>query len=370
MGNRKIVKVGILTLPLKGNYGGVLQAYALLTFLKKKGYNAFLVDRQWDIRKKKTISYWIQKFFFHHFLIKNVKRFSDRWIVPRTNKIDSQSEMINLNKDNFDAFIVGSDQVWRVEHTGGVKNNFFLDFVEDPNVKRISYAPSFGKDSVDVKEKERKTISKLLKKFTAISVRESSGIDICKNQFDVDAIQVVDPTLLLSAKEYLPIIESKINRSQTKVLTTYVLDNSFEKNEKIQEIANVLGLKVKSINYKKNPSLLLKKPSLDIYNYVYPSVSNWLRGFQEADFVVTDSFHGTLFSIIFRKQFIVIGNEKRGMARFQSILSMLELEDRLITSSDKSYIDLLDKPIDYSKTEKILSKEIAKSSDFLLNALE
>lgn len=369
MDNKKTLKVGILTLPLKGNYGGVLQAYALLTFLRKNGYDAYLVDRQWDTRTKKTIGYRIKKFVFHHYLIRNVKSFSDKWIVPRTGKIYSQDEMNNINKEGFDAFIVGSDQVWRVENTKGVKNNFFLDFVSDAKVRRISYAPSFGKDSVDVNEDERNTISGLLKEFTAVSVRERSGIDICKNRFSIDAVQVLDPTMLLDSSEYISIIGKMHHKPLSKILTTYVLDNSSKKNEKIEEVARFLDLKTRSINYRKDPNLLLKRPSLDIHNYVYPTVSNWLKGFQEAEFVITDSFHGTLFSIIFRKQFVVIGNEKRGMARFQSILSLLGLEDRLIMDSDEKYIDILDKPIDYANTEKILFEEMAKSRDFLFKAL-
>lgn len=362
-------KVGILTLPLKGNYGGVLQAFALLTFLKNKGYNAYLVDRQWDARRKKTIVYYFQKYFFHNYIIKNVKKFCDKWIQPRTYKIDTQEKMDAINKEGFDAFIVGSDQVWRVEHIGGIKNNFFLDFVKDNNVKKLSYAASFGKDTVDGSKEKLAEISKLMKEFDGISVRENSGIKLCKEVFDVDAIQVLDPTLLLNAKDYLPIIEKKYQKRLTKCLTVYVLDTKKEKWDIIRNVAQKLGLEINSINYKKNPSLIIKNRGLDFYNYVYPPMSNWLRGFRDADFIVTDSFHGMLFSVIFKKQFLIIGNVKRGLARFNSFLKMLNLEHRLITENTKDYLDTIENNIDFEKVYEILEQERYKSEMFLNNKL-
>lgn len=363
------MKIGILTLPLKGNYGGVLQAYALQTFLKKEGHDVFLIDRQWDVRKNKTWVYRIQKFVFHYIIRKNVMRFCEEWIQPKTKRIDNQEEMKTIDKEGFDAVVVGSDQVWRVEHTGGVKNNFFLDFISSNKTKKISYAASFGKDSVDVTKENSKKIAQLLKDFTAISVREKSGIKICSEVFDVNAIQVLDPTLLLLKEDYLPIIEKKHIKPLRGVLTTYVLDTAPEKMMIIDKVSTKLGLKVNSINYKKNPALLIKNKGIDIHNYIYPSVSNWLRGFRDADFIITDSFHGMLFSVIFKKQFIVIANERRGLARFESFLTTIGLQSRLISSKNKDYEKILENNIDYKLVDKILDDEKKYSKLFLLNSL-
>lgn len=362
-------KVGILTLPLRGNYGGVLQAFALQTFLKQNGFEAYLVDRRWDIRNNKTLSYYIQKFVFHYVIRKKVMDFCDEWIVPKTAKIDSQAQMKAINKANFDAFIVGSDQVWRLEHIGGVKDNFFLDFVESPKVKKIAYAASFGKDSVDGSPERLKKVSLLMQKFNAISVREKSGVSICSDVFDVKAEHVIDPVLLLNYEDFLPIIEMKHSKKLNQKLITYVLDDSEENKALIKSASLELGLEIESINYKKDPALLLKNKAFDFYNYIYPSVSNWIRGFRDADFIITDSFHGTVFSILFKKQFIVIGNEKRGLARFNSILGKLGLTHRLLTDSNKFNKSMLFDKIDYESVFDLLEIERKKSKSFLLDAL-
>ena len=361
-------KIGVLTLPLKGNYGGVLQAFALTTFLKNNGFDAYLVDRQWN-QKKKNISYYIQKIIFHHLVIGKVKKFTNKWIHPKTFEIRSQEMMKELNNEGFDAFVVGSDQVWRVEHTSGVKNNYFLDFVDDKKVKKIAYAASFGKDSVDGDEEKLKEISELLKDFNAISVREESGVKICSDIFNVEAKQVLDPVLLLNSNDYIQIIDKSSSKLKN-TLTTYVLDASVVNNNIINDVSKKLNLDAVSINYKKDPALLLKNKSLDFYNYIYPSVSNWLRGFRDAEFIVTDSFHGTVFSILFKKQFLVIGNEKRGLARFNSILGKLGLLDRLITRKNPYNVEMLSKKIDYERVYKVLESEKTFSKNFIINALK
>jgi hypothetical protein len=369
MNNEKAVKkIGVLTLPLKGNYGGVLQAFALTTFLKKNGYDAILIDRQWNIQQS-GISYLIKKVIYHHLLIRKVKSFCAKWINPKTKKIVSQEQMNELNDFGFDAVVVGSDQVWRVEHTVGVGNNYFLDFIKNKRTKKISYAASFGKDSVDGDADKLSKIASLLKEFTAISVREESGVKICDEVFNAEAKQVLDPVLLLNSDDYLPII-NKSSSKLSKTLTTYVLDASDKNNKIIQDVSDSLELNAVSINYKKDPGLLLKRKSLDFYNYMYPSVSNWLRGFRDAEFIVTDSFHGTIFSILFKKQFLVIGNEKRGLARFNSILGKLGLMDRLITNKNKYNREVLSKPIDFKLIHEKLEKEKTFSKSFLLEALK
>lgn len=363
------MKIGVLTLPLKGNYGGVLQAYALITFLKQKGHDVYLIDRQWDSRAKKTPMYLIQKFVFHNIIRRNVMRFCDEWINPKTRKIDSQLEMAKLNNDEFGAIIVGSDQVWRVEHTGGVKNNYFLDFVKIPNVKKISYAASFGKDSVDGDKNKLLEIKSLLKSFNSISVREDSGVSICKEVFDVDATHVLDPVLLVDKDVFNPIIDRKLKSKLSNTLTAYVLDDRPEKIKIITDVSNQLNLNVRSVNYKKDPALLLKNKAIDLHNYIYPPVENWLQGFRDAEFVVTDSFHGMMFSIAFNKQFIVIGNERRGLARFTSFLKEFGLLERLVTSENPFRISMISNRIDYTTVNSRIEEWRSKSRDFLNKSL-
>ena len=362
------MKVGILTLPLKGNYGGVLQAYALLQFLKENGHDAYLVDRQWDARKHKTLTYHVQKFVFHHIIRRKVMRFCEQWINPKTQKIDTQEGMQVLNSQGFEAFIVGSDQVWRVEHIGGVKNNYFLDFVKNNKIKKIAYAASFGKDSVDGSKEKLAEIRGLLQDFNAISVREASGVKLCKDIFKVDANHVLDPVLLVDTNVFTPII--KKSPQKANVLTAYVLDTAAEKKAVIEDVANRLALQVNNINYKKDPAKLLRTKALDVHNHVYPSVENWLSGFRDAEYIITDSFHGMMFSIAFQKQFIVIGNERRGLARFNSFLSEFNLLDRLVISSNPYKPEMVDQKIDYTKVNKKLQLRKEESRDFLLKAIQ
>ena len=139
------MKVGILTLPLRGNYGGVIQAYALQRFLKKNEIDAHLINRKWDLTREPGLIYKIQRFIFQNVFWRQVLSFSERMILPRTRVIRSQEEMQLIGKQDYNAFVVGSDQVWRVEFTGGVGDNYFLDFVNDPKILKISYAASFLK---------------------------------------------------------------------------------------------------------------------------------------------------------------------------------------------------------------------------------
>lgn len=365
------MKIGILTLPLKGNYGGVLQAYALLTFLKSKGYDAHLVDRQWDRRDHPTLKYYIQKFIFHYIIRGKIKRFCDKWINPKTFSINSQEKMLTINSEGFDAFIVGSDQVWRIEHIGGVKENYFLDFVQNKSVKKISYAASFGKDSVDGSPEYLNKIAKLMQDFDAISVREESGVEICEKVFGVKAKHVIDPVLLLEKEDYLKILKKEKIITKKNTLTIYVLDTTPEKLKIIERVSKKLNLKINSINYRKNPAKLTQEGlKFDIYNYLYPSLTNWLSGFRDADFVITDSFHGMLFSIIFKKQFFVIGNENRGLARFSSFLKLIKHEERLINYKNLFDISLLDNEINFTEVYKILEQEKVAATSFLNTSIQ
>ena len=364
------MKIGILTLPLRGNYGGVIQAYALQTFLKKNGIDAYLVDRIWDRAKNEGLLHKIQRIVFHKLIWRRVIEFSYKTIQPRTNLVSSQDDMRVLGNMDFDAFVVGSDQVWRVEFTGGVKNNYFLDFVAKDDVKRVAYAASFGTGEWAGSKEHTRQIKALLQRFKAVSVREKSGVALCQDLFGVSAEHVLDPTLLLDANDYQSLITAEYKNKLKSTLITYVLDKNPKERTLINEIAKTKGLRIKSINVKKDPNGLRNRIPIDFYNYIYPSMYQWLRGFRDAEFIITDSFHGTVFSIIFQKQFIVLGNEHRGLARFLSLLDALGLSDRLVTTQNRDQIiKIVNKRIVYSEVDKLLEIERGKSKRFLIEAL-
>lgn len=343
------MKIGILTQPLYCNYGGLVQCYALQESLKRLGHEPIVLQREWN--RKYTLSgalnYYAKHFIklllgrqssWHYYvsqekrdyIAKETKKFINKRINPRsrhcytTEELKSEAYQLKL-----DAIIVGSDQVWRPDYSP-CQPNYFLDFLDDSqNIKRISYAASFGGDHWNWNKDLTAQCAKLLQKFDAVSVRENSGIGFCKEHFHVDAVQVLDPTLLLDKEDYISLVGATERKRGN--LFCYVLDRSNEKRNIISEICQKTGMQ----SFETMPELDDRVYNLygDIEKAVFPPVEDWLSAFMEAEMVITDSFHGTVFSIIFNKPFWVIGNEGRGMARFKSLLSLFGLEDRLISKN-------------------------------------
>lgn len=370
------LKIGILTLPITENYGGILQALALYRFLSKQDHNIVLIYKEthssfWKELLRKSLL----KIPFHNF--KNIKSnnelnklklerkkfhrsFIEKEIMNISKVLYTKQDLENFAKqENFDAVIVGSDQVWRKAYINDkYYKSYFLDFIDGKKTKKISYAASFGKDHWEGND-DVQDISKLLQDFSAISVREVSGVDVLKNTFkNENAVNVLDPTLLMSKEFYINEIISKYVTSKVQKggIVTYVLDEAKEKREIISFVKE--KLEIENLTHLKGFN-----NSKETY-----SVPEWLASFANADFVVTDSFHGMVFSIIFEKEFVVIGNPKRGIDRFLSLLLLLKLENRLIFDlNDLEKKDL--KPIDYSRIKIVLDNEKKKSKDFLLGAL-
>lgn len=343
------MKIGILTLPIAENYGGILQAVALCQFLEQQGHDVSLIYKQTvNIKWKEVIKSILCLFPGHDILnvhtnkklldareerVKLHKSFIDKEISEISPVLYTTDDLINYTElSHFDAVIVGSDQVWRKAYINDqYYKSYFLDFITDPHTKKIAYAASFGRE-VWEGEDDHQEIHNLLKKFSAISVREASGITICRETFGIDNIyHVLDPTLLMDKQFYLDMISKyDLTHIEPKKLVTYVLDESDYKKNIITDYQSTL-------HFSDEETLNLKGFNTNKKTY---SVPEWLYSIANADFVITDSFHGMVFSIIFEKQFIVIGNKDRGLERFTSLLSLLALEDRLITQ--KINIDIID----------------------------
>lgn len=374
------MKIAILTQSLKSNYGGLLQAFALQHHLKSDGHNVFTVDfikinkpRFFGIKgivknilskclfKKRTNEVRTVSDSEERVMRQHTNRFIAEYI-KLTQRICSLQEFDQIENYNFDAFIVGSDQVWRPSYSPGI-SAFFLEFLEKNSsmksinkARRIAYAASFGLDNCDEFDHDDSVrFSKLLKKFDAIGVREDSAKDLCRKYFGVAADHVLDPTLLLDKEVYIKITEDDNANISDGNLMVYLLDNNNEKKLMVQRVSKVLGL---------NPFEVTKNK-----NGVYPSVSQWLRGFIDAQYVVTDSFHGVAFSIIFNKPFIAIGNIERGLARFKSILTMFDLEERLILNPNQLTESVINSRIDFDKVNKLRNEERTRAIEFLQIAL-
>lgn len=340
------MKIGILTLPLHTNYGGILQAYALQTVLERMGHEVIVLNRDRSIYSPKRqqilsyIVYLIKKYClgrkvspFKSAKRKNIEREErEQYTSVFINKYIHTYNIRNLVKDvpkNLEAFVVGSDQVWRYMYFTKIFKsrieNAYLKFCEGENVKRISYAASFGTEEWEYTEDETKECARLLALFDAVSVREESGVKLCMEKLARNDVKhVLDPTILLSKEDYIKIVEDSGLSISSGNLMCYVLDDNADIHEMINSIAQERGLTPFVANSK------VEEKSRSNKERIQPPVERWLRGFMDAEFVVTDSFHACVFSILFHKPFVVIGNKTRGYSRFESLLKLFGLENRLI----------------------------------------
>ncbi len=374
------MKIGILTQPLHNNYGGIMQNYALQKTLKDMGHQVWTIDREFyypvyrkhasiikrlllkPINRNAPMRVWPTK-KEEEIIRQHIKTFIKN-NIQTTEKINSTKKLVQLHqKYAFDAYIVGSDQVWRPRYSPCL-TNYFLDFVEsERNVKKIAYAASFGVDDWEFTEEQTRECARLAKQFDAISVREDSAVELCKKYLDVDATHLLDPTLLLNKEDYLALINS-VNTTPSKGnLFVYILDKDEKKNHIVNEVARQKNLTPFELLPKQ---FLIEANKNEIEKCIYPPIEQWLRSFFDAKFIITDSFHGTIFSIIFEKPFITIANEKRGLTRFISLLSLLDLNKRLVYPI-KNVENLTS--IKWNKINNILNIEKSKSYRFFNEVL-
>lgn len=343
------MKVGILTLPYEPNYGWAVQLWALYTSIEKLGHNPVVINRRWNTSQKGLL-YKTKRLLYYKGICRRFSRFLDNEIINITREIRDNDTMTKLAAE-LDAVVVGSDQVWRIENTRGANLNYFLDFIPDNSTKRISYAASFGKDTWQGSLEETEQVSKLLSKFDSITVREDSGVTLCNDLFHVNAIHVADPTLLLTKEDYNSILSRPQIKSQ---ITTYILDSTDEKRNAIFNFSEISKVNV----------VPLYSPKRITY---YHSVYYWLENIRDAKYVIVDSFHGMVLSIVFRKNFAVLANAQRGLTRFTSLLSQLGLEDRLTNEfTCENIMKIFSNEIDYFQVESKLNR----MREFSLNILK
>lgn len=365
------MRIGILTQALHGNYGGILQNYALQETLRKLGHNPITIDRHKNIPSGavKDLGKFIVRHLYPQFesgfltdrerrmLISNISAFVDRHI-SRTRPIYTQAAFdAEVNNDCYDAFIVGSDQCWRPIYSANILN-YYLDFVTDLHIKKIVYAASFGVDNWEYSDAQTEQARNAAKRLDAISVREHSGVELCRKYLNVDAHWVLDPTMLLGAEGYTQFVSRE---NAMPFITTYMLEYSPRANRVLNKIRKAAGLD----NVKHNlPSPIFKRFS-SIKGHMNISVEEWLSNISNASFVVTDSFHGAVFSILFNTPFAVMLNTTRGNTRLESLLSDFGLEDCIINDSDNFSLPVFD----WEAVNRHLTERRQESAAFLENSL-
>lgn len=379
------MKIAIVTLIGEFNYGNLLQSYALQTVLQRMGHDVCILNRRLYLPRKILFRRFLSfgKSLFKRFLLNdkatlvvspfaeiydvknktdcsNLKKFATQYLNRTVPLRSSDAMMKYALKKQHDAYIVGSDQVWREDYTLSIEENFLSFLSADCKVKRIAYAASFGTDNSPISQEKLSACVGLLKRFDIVSVREKSAVDMCANVFGVEACQVLDPTLLLTSIDYKKIFEKSEVSKSPGTLLTYILDDNENIKRKIEQFAKQYNLIPFSVN------ALEKIESLS-YTHRQPSIEAWLRGFYDAEFVITDSFHACVFSILFNKPFVCLGNKERGNARFDSLLQMFGLQDRLVDINE--FIDYEDKPIGWQAINEKLKQEREKIQKFLMRAL-
>lgn len=364
------MRIGILTQPLQYNYGGLLQNYALQTILKEAGNECITLDWQniymapSATKFQKNVA--VLKHYIKYYLNKYPIQKKNSFDVFRDNYIESTPKIMTnygfarvAKTAKIDAIIVGSDQCWRPIYCFPYLKQMFACFAGS-QIRKYAYAASFGTDNWEYSDNETKIASKLLRKFKFVSVRESSAVDLCKKYLDVEASQVLDPTMLLTCEQYTAIVEQAKTPASPGDLYYYILDSTPEKAlllNKISKDYNMQPFYVERIQ---------QRPNNYVGISVRPSVFSWLRGFLDAKIVIVDSFHGMVFSILFNKPFWVIANKERGVARFESLLKSVGLENRIIT--DYQSIDFL-QTIDWGVVNRKVEQMRNMSKTLLLTNL-
>ena len=346
-------KIGILTFhyPSNRNFGASLQSFAVNKLFK----NSELIDY-------KPVKDSIKTAILFNISGRNFIDYCTKFLKI-TKKCKSKQDLKNLNKE-FDIFIVGSDQVWRPTWLGENIEHYYLDFVESNKIK-IAYAASFGVDYLDADFKLITKLKKLAQRFNYVSVREESGIKICEDILGIDATCVLDPTLMIDKKEYQIILDDWKNKNhkKKKYIAHMLLDDTIELREESNKIGKYLNSK---INYIKGKDIRILGKSITFYN----KVSQWLTYLKDAELVITDSFHCTVFSLIFNKKFVVVANPQRGTARLENLLGIVGLKERFFTNiKDVLKSGILDENIDYIEVEKKLNFHREYSMNFLKKAL-
>lgn len=297
------------------NYGATLTAYALQQLLQKLNYTSVLV--------KYIFAQSVENDYYN-----GLSNKFEREHLVTSRLYYSPDELSELNKIT-DKFIVGSDQVFRYEY---MKDSFLLDFADFEKTK-IGFSASFGVDSFNNPKSSNKKYEFLFSRFDDISTRELSGIDICKNRFNIKAKQIIDPVFALDISCWGELIsESKLKNK--KYILFYVLDKSEELSNKISTFAKEKAL----------PILEIKKEDC--------SIQDWLYLIKNAEYIITDSYHGLCFSLIFNKNVKCVANISRGAERFVSLQKLLNFPDDIFITDEIEAVNFKD--IDYSKINKYI----------------
>lgn len=302
------MRIGIVTQPLSANYGCLLQNYALQRVLREMGHDPVTLDYLPVTGFRRYMKSLFRRVFLrapYRPLFPKRQPQLEAFVREHIATVPTghRYKKSLLEKYHIEALLVGSDQVWRRSFNPRTLPDMFLAFAGSFPGPRIAYAASFGIDAWDADEKTRAKCRSLVKKFQSISVREPSGISICREELGVEAILAPDPTRLLTKADYLSLCQG-VPVATEPYIAAYILDVNLNAERQLDQIALDTGFPIRRCTGGKGATL---------------SVEQWLALFRDAEEVVTDSFHGAFFAGLFGKKSIIIENERRGRERFETL---------------------------------------------------
>lgn len=340
------------------NYGSIMTYYALCRLVESFGLSVLMIDKP----KLSNNDPELKENHSRRFARENYKEISQSYPLRELKRLNA----------HVDTFLIGSDQVWNYGISRNFGRSYFFDFVDDDK-KKIAYAASFGHDGFFASRQEKQTTANLLKRFDAISVRESKGVSICRDTFQVKATQVLDPVFAADPAIFDEIAARSSADEKEEYVVSYILDPTPEKREALQYVAEKYNCKLINMLDGLPWKFQENKEKLDLPNTVENlQVEDWLYYFKHSRFVITDSCHGASFAIIFKRPFICIANKHRGLSRFESLLSLFDLKNRYVTDAKeivKPGNEKLLSDIDYDAVYRIMDRERIRCRAWLKNAL-
>ena len=399
------MKVAIVTLQLHTNYGGVLQAFALQRIIENLGNEVEIIQLGEILPEPRGMNALrrILTRSFRKYVLgqRGVEIFRERRIngefpivgvefvrfFREYMNIRHVSSFNEIGSDDYDAFVVGSDQVWRPEYNPNLLHSY-LDFTwadagrhdgSAPaeaadgmsggwNVRRLAYAVSFGSDVWEYPKALTRRARRLAARFDALSFRELSGVENAGKHLGVSSETVLDPAMLFDADEYVGLIRLRKGQCRGRrkdfspplEILEYILDRTADTEALVTRLEGQLAMPARRF-LTANP-----RGRGEISLRVQPSVESWISGICGASYVITDSFHACVFSILFHRPFAVVGNRGRGLSRIEWLLGQLGLESRFVGNGDS----LPGQDMGWDDVDARLDRLRSESMDFLKKNLK
>ena len=360
MSDNSVYDIGIFGLWYGRNYGSMITYYALNKTINKMGFSTVMIDNPLRAESGDLSA----------LPMSHPRRFATEqgYNITPTLPISKMSALNKICR----GFVLGSDQMWNYGLSRHYKQAYFLDFADDDRVK-VSYGTSFGKAPYNGPESEKPKIMHNLKRFSKISVRDDFSKDIIENEFNLHADQVPDPVFLCEPDDYAPLLKE----IKEDYIFAYILDPNPEIGKSLSKIAETYNKKIMIVFDEPADPVKsfadLKVCSPMIVPIISATTGMWLSLFRYADFVITDSFHGTCFASIFSKEFISLKNNKRGGKRFECLMEMLGVKNRMTEKPDLLFDVFSDcykkNEIDYETVRQNILSERKCGTEWLYNSI-